>query len=318
MVRVAIAGGTGGLGRAVVEEIIATKKHDVFLISRTADVKAFKDDPNVKVLAIDYTSPESIASALKAENIDTVISTIGIFQEEQQKAQLNLIDGAVASGTVKRFAPSEFGLDYLQNKKDGIAIPSETIRNNKTNTVDKLETTPLEYTRFVCGFFLDYFGFPHYPTYLPFMGIVLDMRNHKAAIPGDGEVPVTFTLTRDVAKFVAASLDLESWEKTSFIVGDKIKLNDMLKWAEEATGKKFDVHYDDVAKLKSYEVTELPANVPRYSFFPKQLMQGMLAMMGLGMAEGHFDFKGPTLNEKLPEVKTTKVKDFLETYWKGK
>jgi hypothetical protein len=82
------------------------------------DVKAFKDDPKVKVLAIDYTSPESIASVLKSENIDTVISTLGIFQEEQQKAQLNLIDGAVASGTVKRFAPSEFGLDYVQNKKE--------------------------------------------------------------------------------------------------------------------------------------------------------------------------------------------------------
>jgi hypothetical protein len=121
--------------------------------------------------------------------------------------------------------------------RSGIAIPSETLRNIKTGTIDKLETTPLKYTRYVCGFFLDYFGYPHSPTYMPFMGIVLDMQNHKAAIPGDGEVPVTFTLTREVAKFVAASLDLESWEKTNYIVGDKVKLNDMLKWAEESTGK---------------------------------------------------------------------------------
>ncbi|KAF2492376.1 NAD(P)-binding protein [Lophium mytilinum] len=315
MVRVAIAGGTGGLGRAVVEEILATKKHDVFLISRT---EAFKDDPNVKVLAIDYDSPEAIASVLKSNNIDTIISTLGIFQEAQQKAQLNLVEGAVQSGTVKRFAPSEFGLDYVQNKKDGVAIPSEAMRDLKTGTVDKLEASPLTYTRFVCGFFLDYFGYPHYPTYLPYMGIILDIANGVAAIPGDGEQPVTFTLTRDVGKFVAESLSLESWEPTSYIVGDKVKLNDMLKWAEGATGKKFDVHYDDVAKLKTYQVTELPSNVPRYAFFPKEMMFGMLAMMGLGMAEGHFDFKGPTLNEKLPQVKTTKVKDFLEEYWTGK
>lgn len=35
MVRVAIAGGTGGLGRSVTEEINASGKHDVFVLSRT-------------------------------------------------------------------------------------------------------------------------------------------------------------------------------------------------------------------------------------------------------------------------------------------
>ena len=37
MVRVAVAGGTGGLGRTVVEAIIASKKHDVFVLSRKVD-----------------------------------------------------------------------------------------------------------------------------------------------------------------------------------------------------------------------------------------------------------------------------------------
>lgn len=34
MVRVAVAGGTSGLGRLVVDAIVATKKHDVFVLSR--------------------------------------------------------------------------------------------------------------------------------------------------------------------------------------------------------------------------------------------------------------------------------------------
>jgi len=55
---------------------------------------------------------------LKENKIDTIVSTMGIFADAAQKAQLNLIDGAVQSGTVKRFAPSEFGLDYYQNKKE--------------------------------------------------------------------------------------------------------------------------------------------------------------------------------------------------------
>jgi hypothetical protein len=34
--------------------------------------------------------------------------------EEASKSQLNLIDGAARSTTVRRFAPSEFGIDYLE------------------------------------------------------------------------------------------------------------------------------------------------------------------------------------------------------------
>jgi hypothetical protein len=32
-------------------------------------------------------------------------------------AELNLVDGVVKSGCVKRFAPSEFGIDYIQAKE---------------------------------------------------------------------------------------------------------------------------------------------------------------------------------------------------------
>lgn len=35
MVKVAIAGGSGGLGRVITEAIIATGKHEVFVISRS-------------------------------------------------------------------------------------------------------------------------------------------------------------------------------------------------------------------------------------------------------------------------------------------
>ncbi|OCK84255.1 NAD(P)-binding protein [Lepidopterella palustris CBS 459.81] len=310
MVRVAIAGGTGGLGRAVVEAILATEKHDVFVLSRSLDAKAFTDNPKVTILAIDYDSPSSIAAVLKSNNIDTVISTMSIFTEAQAQAQLNLIEGAVQSGTVRRFAPSEFGIDYVEAKRQGFALPSEQLVDYKVQAVEKLEASPLNFTRFIVGFFLDYSGYPHFKTYLPHMAIVLDIPNAVAAIPGDGEVPVVFTLTRDVGKFVAASLDLEKWEPKSVIVGDRLTLNQLLKYAEEARGKKFDVHYDDIAKLKSHHVTELPTNVPRYAFFPKEMMEGM--------ATGWFDFKGETLNEKLPQVKTTSARELLQECWKGK
>ena len=64
----------------------------------------------------------------------------------------------------------------------------------------------------------------------------LDIKHRTAAIPGSGDVPVTFTFSKDVARYVAAFLDLEKWEQRTFIVGDKVTMNEMVKIAEEATG----------------------------------------------------------------------------------
>jgi hypothetical protein len=254
---------------------------------------------------------------LADNNIDTVISTMGILSGEHTKNQLNLIEGAVNSGTVKRFAPSEWGIDYVEAQKQGFGLPSAEMVGYKVSGIEALKKAGLPYTRFMTGYFLDYFGYPHYKTYMSPIAIGLDVENATAAIPGDGNVPVVFTLTSDVGKFVAASLDSE-WPEKSVIVGTRVTLNELLSFAEDATGKKFSVTYDSLEKLKGYQVTELPANIPRYQFFPKQMMDGLLATMGVGMAEGWFDLKGETLNSKFPQVKATGAKEFLSQVWSGK
>lgn len=65
-------------------------------------------------LVIDYCNPKEIADILRQNQIDTIISCLGADNEKAGTAQLNLIDGAALSATVRRFAPSEFGLDYLE------------------------------------------------------------------------------------------------------------------------------------------------------------------------------------------------------------
>jgi len=106
-------------------------------------------------------------------------------------------------------------------------------------------TTTLEHTVFHVGFFMDYWGLgphgvPGVPSYLatrtPFV-TWLDMAHGAAAIPGSGDVPVVFTHTADVARFVAASLDLPRWERETFVQGDRLTWNQFLRLAEEARGK---------------------------------------------------------------------------------
>jgi hypothetical protein len=110
--------------------------------------------------------------------------------------------------------------------------------NNKLRAQDELRKTNLEWTSIHIGFFLDFWGSSksaaksnlHTPS------TFVDIKHRAAAIPGSGDVPVTFTYSRDVAKFVAALLNLEKWEEATYIIGDKVTFNEMVKIAEEATG----------------------------------------------------------------------------------
>jgi hypothetical protein len=62
---------------------------------------------------VDYSDIDNIAGVLRSNNVEVVLSTIGILFEDTHISQMNLIDGAERSGTVKRFAPSEFAVDYV-------------------------------------------------------------------------------------------------------------------------------------------------------------------------------------------------------------
>jgi hypothetical protein len=103
----------------------------------------------------------------------------------------------------------------------------------------------------------------------------------------------------------------------SYIIGDKLTMNEVLAIAEEATGSKFETTYDSLETLKSGQVTELPAHADMY--FPKPMLQGMLAVFGLLFEQGHFDFKPEkSLNSQFPEIETRKVRDLVEEAWRGR
>lgn len=121
----------------------------------------------------------------------------------------------------------------------------------KVAAVEKLRATSLEYAVFITGQFLDYFGMPHAPTYLPSLSVIVDVENMKAAIPGEGNTPIVFTYTADVAKFVAASLDLPKWPQRSVIVGDRITANQLVNLVEKARGKSYHYYTETYIKISA-------------------------------------------------------------------
>lgn len=168
------------------------------------------------------------------------------------------------------------------------------------------------------GTFLEYFAPPALKSYHPHTVLVLDMEHNAAGIPGDGDVPVTFTYTFDVACFVVAALDLDKWPDELRIVGDELTFNEFLALAEEAKGAKFDVSYDPVDKLEASQITELPGHQDAYTRFPKDRLQWFLAIFEMWMArgQGRVSREG-SLNEIFPEIKPLTAKEMMERYWKG-
>ncbi len=99
MVRVAIAGGSGGVGQ-VCAEALTKSGHTVTILSRSMKGGATR---------VDYCDIQGIANALEHHNIEVVICTFYMFNEDAQFSEINLVKAAVKAGCVKRFIPSEFG-----------------------------------------------------------------------------------------------------------------------------------------------------------------------------------------------------------------
>lgn len=61
--------------------------------------------------------------------------------------------------------------------------------------------------------------------------------------------------------------------------------------------------HDDINKLKCLQVTELPSHVEAYKFFPKPMLQTLLAAIDLWIIEDHFDllYEG-SLNQMFPHI----------------
>ncbi|KAH7371111.1 hypothetical protein BKA66DRAFT_444287 [Pyrenochaeta sp. MPI-SDFR-AT-0127] len=307
---VAVAGGTGKLGRAIVEELVNHGGYSVLILGREANPEKTKEI-GAEILAVDYSDADAIASTLEKNKIDTVISTLGsMFGSDPELA---LIEGSKKSNVTKRYIPSLWGCRYTSELAAFFPLAHSKIAYLKA-----LEGSSLEYTAVINGFFLDYWGFPKVKSYLGPNPLILDIAGNAAAIPGSGDVPGVFTYSFDIGRFVAALLSVTKWDKESVIIGDKLTWNEFLAIAEEVKGTKFTVAKDDLSTLQQGKITELPSQVALYPFFPKEQLQGFFAAFGIMFEKGFFDFKlEGTLNERYPEIKTKKAKDIVEEAWRA-
>lgn len=288
MTIIALAGGTGSLGRTFLSALLASPtEHEIHILTRSNQTPTRTLNPTTTTSAssttyhqADYTSIPSLTHILTTHNITTIISALTIESPSTSLAQQNLITAASACPTVTHFLPSEYGFPSTP----AILAVAPIWQHWADNATCLERHQQLRHTRIQTGWFMDYFGMPHVRTNLSPFPWAVDVANRVAAVPGTGHERVSMTYTGDLARFVVWLVEhpeAGEWEREmTFLVGDDVTFKELVGWVEEMRGTGFrEVVYDGEEKLGRGEVTTFEGQV-------EPVHKHWYAMFGLMAARG--------------------------------
>ncbi|BBN16379.1 protein MpLAR-like4 [Marchantia polymorpha subsp. ruderalis] len=198
--KILIIGGTGWIGRYFVKASAAAG-HQTFALIRPQTLSnpgtekaALLEDFKILGITLLEGSLDDHASLVDAlKQVDVVISAVSHPEE-----QFPLIEAIKEAGTIKRFFPSEYGLDadrvtLLPPVQNAIGIKSRVRRAIEQAGIPFTIATNTAFA----SIFLDHFWHWDYET-LP---------RDKVEFFGDGEGRVSFVYEQDIAKFVIKAVD---------------------------------------------------------------------------------------------------------------
>jgi hypothetical protein len=257
-------------------------------------------------------------AALKGTH--TVISVVGFSTSDESWffTELALLKAAVAAGA-KRFAPSEYGIGVLATPK--IDAFSGSVRVWEA-CEEAAAAVGLEWTRYEVGLFMNYLGFgvpSDGPGGRELREEALGGRDRdgewfyypstckaELAVKADGTFPrITLTAIEDIGKLVAKSLDMRTWETTSYIVGETMRMDEVVQIAEKVMGKKWEV--------ETQSPEQLHVRIESETDDVKKLW-AQLALSYARDVEGEGWFDG-TLNRLFPDVSPLTVEGYMRKYY---
>ncbi|KAJ5709555.1 hypothetical protein N7493_009846 [Penicillium malachiteum] len=233
MVKIAVAGGAGGVGQEIIDALVATKKHEILVLSRRdAPSDSGSIPEGTSWIKADYTSVEQLTQVL--QGVHTVLSFVTESEGGGSPVQFNLIDASLEAG-VKRFAPSEWvssGLAHLSwyAFKDATRKYLKDLNKNKK---------VLEYTLFQPGYFVNYLTNPHPSmTHIPFTELPWDLNNRRwIGVEGGENARISLTTVKDLRNVVVQAIEYEEeWPVDGGIRGDDISMGEYLAIAEKVRG----------------------------------------------------------------------------------
>lgn len=240
-----VIGASGSIGPYIVSALL-NNGFSVSVLTRSGSSAAFPSA--VTVHRTDYSAP-SLLEAFR--NQDVVVSTIATLSTYQQAS---IIDAAVSAG-VKRFIPSEYGVDTSLPQIADFLPPALP----KQNTVEYLrskESSGLSWTAIIVGAFFDWsFQYPG------LMG--WDLAGRKAIVFDGGDVEYEATNVAQIARAVVATLSPVQFEATMntyiYVNSFTVTQNRILGVLQELTGAKFDVEHKTTEELGKVALEKLRA-----------------------------------------------------------
>ncbi|KAH8746157.1 hypothetical protein F5882DRAFT_342250 [Hyaloscypha sp. PMI_1271] len=237
IVNVALAGATGNIGTKILDALLKSGNFNVTALKRVGS-KTTVSAP-VKAVEVDYESVEMLTAALEGQ--DAVICALGMGTDASVHNQL--IDAAVAA-KVKRFIPSEFGLDFLN-----LLTRQLPVYENKLKVLNHLEERTLRsgmtYTYVINSVFLDW-GLQN--------NFILDLSQHKPTIFGSGDEAFSTTTMATAAKAVVGVLEHydETKNRAIYVQDAVVTQNKLLAIAKKyLPGKVWEPVHVDLAEIKA-------------------------------------------------------------------
>ncbi|KAH7682765.1 NAD-dependent epimerase/dehydratase domain-containing protein [Dioscorea alata] len=303
--KILVIGGTGYIGKFIVHAS-AKLGHPTFVLVRAATasdpakaelINGFKS-AGVTIVHGDLYDHESLVKAIK--QVDVVISTVGFMQLADQT---KIIDAIKQAGNIKKFYPSDFGLDVdrghaVEPVKSTFAIKAQIRR--------AVEASGFGYTFVSSNYFAGYA--------LPTLGQVgvSGPPTDKIVILGDGNPKGIFVAEEDIATYTIKSVDdPRTLNKILYLrpPGNIYSHNELVALWEKKTGKTLEKIYvpeDEV--LKKIQESPIPLNI-------------MLAINYQVFVKGdntNFEIEpsfGVEASELYPDVKYTPVDELLNRFF---
>lgn len=298
--RILIIGGTGYIGKFLVESS-AKHGHPTFALVRdtvpsepakSALLESFKQH-GVTLIQGDLNDHEILVKVMK--QVDVVISAVGAQIAEQVK----IIEAIKEAGNIKRFLPSEFGVDVER------ALPVEPMASmlkEKIKIRRAIQAEGIPYT-FVCSN-----GFAHYGLHNLVQENATAPPRDKIIILGDGNAKFIFVDEHDVADYTVRTVDdPRTLGKLLHMrpPANIISFNEIVALWESKIGKTLEKIYvpEDVILKRIQD-----------SPFPKNLMLSIAHGILVKGEMTNFELCTPTdveATELYPDLKFTTVDDIL-------
>ncbi|TVY21625.1 Oxidoreductase swnN [Lachnellula arida] len=351
MVKIVVAGGSGQVGREVIDALVAAKKHEITVLSRnvSSDANAsffpfvhtemaqkaavVDSTPGFKWRVIDYNDKSELTEALRG--IHTVLSFTQLLSDPQNTTEKNLIDAAIVA-RVKRFAPSQWG------SASTVGMPWWAGKDKVKEYLEKVNENEkiLEYTLFQPGLFLDYLATPYKTAkHLEPLNTMIDFQNRRAIVVDGHDTVMTYTTVQDLAAVVVRAVDLGGeWPMSGGISGNKLPISQVLKIGEKLRGEPCHIHSTlscsrgitghpftiDKVRLEDLENGILTASWTLEASHPtvagdqiEKMLKTVLIGTLIGSAKGAWDVSDE-VNKLLPDFRFTQIDDFLTEVWQGK